>query len=85
MDNLQKLAKKADRVILATDEDREGEAIAWHLIQALELDQERRKRKQTLSASRSTRSRKTRSSSALEHPRALDINLGGRPAGAARA
>ena len=35
--NLTALAKKADRVILATDEDREGEAIAWHLMQALGL------------------------------------------------
>lgn len=34
---LKKLAQKADLVILATDEDREGEAIAWHLIQALNL------------------------------------------------
>jgi DNA topoisomerase-1 len=34
---LKALAQKADRIILATDEDREGEAIAWHLIQALEL------------------------------------------------
>ncbi|MDP7646449.1 MAG: toprim domain-containing protein, partial [Candidatus Peribacteraceae bacterium] len=30
--------KKSDSVILATDEDREGEAIAWHLIHALKLD-----------------------------------------------
>ncbi len=36
--NLKALAKKADRVILATDADREGEAIAWHLVQALDLD-----------------------------------------------
>ncbi len=35
---LRKLSEKADSVILATDEDREGEAIAWHLIQALKLD-----------------------------------------------
>ncbi len=34
---LKKLANKADTVILATDEDREGEAIAWHLITALDL------------------------------------------------
>src|SRR4051812_42848914 len=34
---LKKLAKNADSVILATDEDREGEAIAWHLVEALEL------------------------------------------------
>src|SRR6267142_4350571 len=37
VDNLKALAKKAKRVILATDEDREGEAIAWHLVSALEL------------------------------------------------
>jgi len=35
--NLKKLAAKAARVILATDEDREGEAIAWHLLAALGL------------------------------------------------
>ncbi len=35
--SLKKAAAKADRVILATDEDREGEAIAWHLAQALGL------------------------------------------------
>ena len=32
---LKQLAKKADTVWLATDEDREGEAIAWHLCEAL--------------------------------------------------
>jgi DNA topoisomerase-1 len=35
--SLKKLAEKASRVILATDEDREGEAISWHLAQALGL------------------------------------------------
>ena len=39
---LKNALKKADRVILATDEDREGEAIAWHLVQALELGQDRK-------------------------------------------
>lgn len=34
---LKRLAKKADGIILATDEDREGEAIAWHLVTALDL------------------------------------------------
>ncbi len=37
VDNLRALAQKADSVILATDEDREGEAIAWHLTEALNL------------------------------------------------
>ncbi|MDP2704342.1 MAG: type I DNA topoisomerase [bacterium] len=36
---LKKAAEKASTVILATDEDREGEAIAWHLVQALGLDE----------------------------------------------
>ena len=35
---LKKLAKESDTVWLASDEDREGEAIAWHLAEALELD-----------------------------------------------
>lgn len=35
---LKKELKKADDVILATDEDREGEAISWHLISALKLE-----------------------------------------------
>ena len=35
---LQDLAKKSDKIILATDQDREGEAIAWHLAQALKVD-----------------------------------------------
>ena len=35
---LKRLAKKVDEVILASDEDREGEAIAWHLTQILETE-----------------------------------------------
>ncbi|MDD5710922.1 MAG: type I DNA topoisomerase [Candidatus Colwellbacteria bacterium] len=37
INNLKKAAAGSDEVILATDEDREGEAIAWHLAQALKL------------------------------------------------
>lgn len=36
--NLRKEAKKADKVFLATDPDREGEAISWHLMKALKLE-----------------------------------------------
>jgi DNA topoisomerase-1 len=81
--NLQKLAKKATRVILATDEDREGEAIAWHLIQALELDK-KGKKKPTTSHHSPTASyeriafheiTKDAIRGALEHPRDLDLNL----------
>ena len=37
-------AKKAEKIYLATDPDREGEAIAWHLMEAAELDEKRVKR-----------------------------------------
>ena len=35
---LRKEAKKADKIYLATDPDREGEAISWHLLHALKLE-----------------------------------------------
>jgi DNA topoisomerase-1 len=41
---LKKLAKEAEMVWLATDEDREGEAIAWHLVEALNLSKKPTKR-----------------------------------------
>lgn len=41
---LKKLAKAAETVWLATDEDREGEAISWHLLEALGLDEKKTKR-----------------------------------------
>ena len=41
---LKNVAKKAKTIWLATDEDREGEAIAWHLIEALKLDASKTKR-----------------------------------------
>ncbi|MDD5071822.1 MAG: type I DNA topoisomerase [Patescibacteria group bacterium] len=41
---LKDLAKKAETIILASDEDREGEAIAWHLAEALKLDGNKLKR-----------------------------------------
>ncbi|MCI8293397.1 MAG: type I DNA topoisomerase [Hespellia sp.] len=42
--NLRKEAKKADKVYLATDPDREGEAISWHLAAALKLDNKKMRR-----------------------------------------
>ncbi|MDP3953884.1 MAG: type I DNA topoisomerase [bacterium] len=70
---LKELAKKSDSVILATDEDREGEAIAWHLSQALDLDGPRTSKKvQRIVFHEIT---KTAIAEALEHPRDIDMNL----------
>lgn len=41
---LKKLAQKAEEVYLATDPDREGESISWHLLEAAEIDPHRAKR-----------------------------------------
>jgi DNA topoisomerase-1 len=71
--NLKALAKKADRVILATDEDREGEAIAWHLVNALGLDEKKTARPYERIAFHEIT--KNAIMEALEHPRALDVNL----------
>ena len=44
IEELKKLSKEAETIWLATDEDREGEAISWHLKEALDLDDQRVKR-----------------------------------------
>ena len=44
VEELKKLAKEAEIVWLATDEDREGEAISWHLLEALEVEESKTKR-----------------------------------------
>lgn len=67
--NLRKKVKKADRVYLATDPDREGEAIAWHLQEALKLDEQKGKR---ISFNEIT---KTAVKASLKEPRELDLNL----------
>ncbi len=67
--NLMNLSKKADCVWLASDEDREGEAIAWHLAETLELDQSKTKR---IVFSEIT---KTAILKAIENPREIDYNL----------
>jgi DNA topoisomerase-1 len=41
---LKQLAKKAEEIFLATDPDREGESISWHLLEAAQIDPERTKR-----------------------------------------
>lgn len=66
---LKKAAKAADTVWLASDEDREGEAIAWHLCQALGLSVEKTKRIVFHEIT------KTAIEKAIEHPRTVDKNL----------
>lgn len=68
---LKKIAKSADQIILATDEDREGEAIAWHLSEALGIDPGSENVKR-IAFHEIT---KTAIEKALENPRELDMNL----------
>jgi DNA topoisomerase-1 len=66
---LKDLAKKADIVWLASDEDREGEAIAWHLAETLKLDKEKTRRIVFHEIT------KTAIQKAIENPRSIDYNL----------
>ena len=67
--SLQQAAKKAKEVILATDPDREGEAIAWHLAQVLGLDVNTTKRLEFHEITRDS------ITSAIERPRTINLNL----------
>lgn len=66
---LKELAAKADTIILAPDEDREGEAIAWHLTKALNLKD---KKIQRISFHEIT---KSAIAEALKNPRDINMNL----------
>lgn len=74
---LKRLAQKSDGIILATDEDREGEAISWHLAQALELNDSKNQKLKAKSYSRIAFHEITKSAikKALENPREIDLNL----------
>ncbi len=67
--DLKKEVKNADKVYLAYDEDREGEAIAWHLAEVLGLD------KQTTSRIVFHEITKQAILDAIEKPRTIDLNL----------
>jgi DNA topoisomerase-1 len=69
VEDLKKIAKEAETIWLATDEDREGEAISWHLIKALKLDEEKTKR---IVFHEITKSAITE---AISNPRSIDRNL----------
>jgi len=67
--DLKGLAKKSDEVWLATDEDREGEAISWHLCEVLGLDPRKTKRIVFHEIT------KPAIKAAVENPRTVDMNL----------
>ncbi|MBS1651983.1 MAG: type I DNA topoisomerase [Bacteroidetes bacterium] len=69
IDELKKLSGKAEMVWLASDEDREGEAISWHLFEALNLDKNRTKRIVFHEIT------KPAIQKAIQNPRGIDINL----------
>ena len=66
---LKAKADKASEVILATDEDREGEAISWHLVSALKLNKKEPKRIVFHEITKSA------IDEALANPRSLDMHL----------
>lgn len=66
---LKKLATDAKVILLASDEDREGEAIAWHLIETLNLDQNNTKRIVFHEITRDA------IQNAIKSPRGIDKNL----------
>ena len=64
---LKGLAKKADKVFLATDPDREGEAISWHLAHILDIDPSQKCRIEFHEIT------STAIKDALKHPRTIDM------------
>ena len=66
---LRQEAKKADCIWLASDEDREGEAISWHLAEVLKLDSE------TVNRIVFHEITKPAIENAIQHPRHIDLNL----------
>ncbi|SFI77606.1 type I DNA topoisomerase [Olleya namhaensis] len=66
---LKQLAKKAEMVWLASDEDREGEAIAWHLAESLDLDKDKTKRIVFHEITKAAIQK------AVENPRQIDYDL----------
>ncbi len=72
LSKLRKEVKKADKIYLATDPDREGEAISWHLMKALKLDELDDKKMYRVSFNEIT---KTAVKNSLKNPRNIDMDL----------
>ncbi|WP_124067502.1 type I DNA topoisomerase [Clostridium sp. E02] len=69
---LRKQVKKADKIYLATDPDREGEAISWHLMKALKLEEFKEKQVYRISFNEIT---KNAVKTSLKTPRVIDMDL----------
>lgn len=69
IDDLKKKAKNADEVLIATDPDREGEAISWHIAHILEYPKDKKCRIEFNEISKKAVTK------ALEKPRAIDLKL----------
>lgn len=67
--DLKSQAKKADKVFLATDPDREGEAISWHLAHILKLDEKENVRVEFNEITKEAIKK------AIKNPRKIDLNL----------
>lgn len=76
LNQIKRLSKKAESIFLATDPDREGEAIAWHIAEAIK-DTDSKNKSQSAKLKRIAFHEITPSAvtQALEHPRDIDINL----------
>lgn len=72
LSKLRKEVKKADKIYLATDPDREGEAISWHLVKALRLDELKDKKIYRISFNEIT---KNAVKASLKAPREIDMDL----------
>ncbi len=67
--DLKKLAKEAETIFLASDDDREGEAISWHLSKALDLNDQKTRRIVFHEIT------KNAIQNAIQNPRGIDLNL----------
>ena len=69
LSKLRKLAKKSDKIYLATDPDREGEAISWHLANVLKIDENENCRIEFNEIT------KDAVKNSIKHPRKINCNL----------